>query len=125
MITKFKIFEEDSKELTYDEERKLEIEYELRKIFDSESEFDEWCKDQEPDSDPYEDEKFSFFNPGDVRDLSNVASYDIPNLLNLPVNDPKTTEIISDILTDIDFNKPKFDNFEDFKKDKLAQKYNL
>jgi len=123
MITKFKIFEQDS-EVVYSKERKLEIEYELREFFDNEEEFDEWCKDQDPDSED-DDNVTSSFNPGGLRDLGTAASYDIPNLLDLPIYDPETTKVIIDLLTNIDFNEPKFDTFEDFKIAKLAKKYNL
>jgi len=110
MITKFKIFENSTE---YDINK---IEYELRKKFDSEEDFEEWCCGAD-DKDDFEDV-----------DLSIIAQYDVPILLDLPPNDPKLHEILVELLTKIDFDEyyqPRDIDVERWETKNAVKKYNL
>ena len=93
-----------------------QIEYELRKKFDSEEDFEEWCCTVDK-KDDYDDV-----------DLSIVASYDVPKLLKLPPNDSKLQSILVDLLSNIDFNEyyqPRDVDVDRWETKKLGKKFNI
>jgi len=92
------------------------IEDDLRKKFSSEEEFEEWCMEA--------DGKSRF----EKVDLSIVASYDVPLLLDLLPNDDKLTGILIDLLTEINFDdyyEPRDGDRESWDAKNAAKKYNL
>ena len=112
MITKFKIFEESSSS-KYNAD---EIKDKLRKCFDTEKEFEEWCCKVDGVS---KYNKVSF---------DGILSYDIPELLDLPVNDDELIDILSDILSDFDFDEyyePRDGDIETWTTKKVSKKYNI
>jgi len=93
MIIKFKIFEQ----LTPLQKTKSEIEYWFIMTFKNEKEFIYWCMKKD-------DVKF----PDDVV-YGNIIEYDIPVELGLPTSDGRYTEIIDQVISEIDLNDPKYD----------------
>lgn len=116
MITKFKIFENfenetfskgDYVKIKGENENYLphnhyfyqieyildDLEYQLKQEFKTEKDWENWCCDVD-NVDDY----------GDC-DLSNISSYDVPELLGLPVNNNDIQNIMTNLLTGIDFDK--------------------
>jgi hypothetical protein len=92
------------------------IEDQLRQNFESTEDFDNWCMDVD-DVDDIDDIQYD-----------NIIGYDIPVLLDLPQYNSKLTEIINDILTEIDFDEyyePRDGDIESWNAKNAAKKYNL
>lgn len=116
MITKFKLFESfDESDLPKSDKYDVKkILYRLIMTFDSEEEWQEWCCDKDNAS-SYDDVNFD-----------GIVSYDVPNLLDLPVNNEEITEIISELLTQIDFDSAiRSDNYESWLVKNIAKKFNI
>jgi len=88
--------------------------YELIMYFDNEEDWEEWCCEQSAVTD-YDDV-----------DFDGIASYDVPKLLGLPVNNDEVTELVGGILSELEFDDEIRDaDYENWLLKIAARKYNI